>query len=152
VRRRAHDGPVFDFSALRRSIYDPPRQGALLAGSLFGVPEVREEFIRARAFAVSENVPLRLRLNVDDDAGELHALAWETIGHPDRPDESLVMDGRVLFSRYLSSQHWPSVDERPKARLRALVAIANPAGEELQRMGDQGLAPIKVDEELHRAR
>jgi hypothetical protein len=152
VRRPARVGPVFDFPALRRTWSDPAGQGALLTGSLFGVPEVREEFIRARAFAESENVPLRLRLNVDRAAGQLHALTWEAMRHPDRPDEPLVMDGRVVFSRYLSSQYWPSLDERPKARLHTLVAIANPAGEQLQRLGERGFAPINVDEELRRAK
>jgi hypothetical protein len=152
VRCRAREGPVFDFVALRRSFYDLPGQGALLTASLFGVPEVREEFLRALAVAESADVPLRLRLDIDENAGQLHALVWEAMRHPDRPDESLVMDGRVLFSRYLSSRRWPGVAERPKARLRAVVAVANPTGEELQREGERGLAPIKVDEELRRAR
>ncbi|HZM82568.1 MAG TPA: CHAT domain-containing protein [Candidatus Limnocylindrales bacterium] len=152
VRRRAGEGPAFDFADLQRRGYDPPGQGELLTRSLFGVPEVREEFIRAQAVAESENVPLRLRLHVEEEAGQLHGLAWETMRHPDRPQESLVMDGRVLFSRYLSSKSWRDVPERPNARLRAVVAVASPAGDDLQRMDEHGLAPIKVDDELSRAR
>src|SRR3712207_4098220 len=62
------------------------------------------------------------------------------------------MGETVLFSRYLSSYDWRPVQLRPRADLRALVVVANPADVARFQPGGRPLAPVDVPGELERAR
>ena len=127
---------LFDRAALQQLELDPPAYGQALSQALFATPSVLADFSAARAAADSADAALRLRLQIDPNAPELHGLRWETIRDPagDRP---LILGQRVRFSRYLASADWRRVQLRPRAALRALVAVASPAG--LEKFG---LAPI----------
>jgi hypothetical protein len=83
-------------------------------------------------------------------ATALHGLRWETLRNPtDR--STLLTNENVLFSRYLSSQDWRPVGVRPRGELKALAVVAGPSDLESIDAG-RPLAPVRVDEELARAR
>ena len=117
---------TFDFDGLANGLHDVAAYGALLTKNLFEDPRVRTAFEQLRTEADLGKVPLRLRLFIDPGAPELHALRWETLQDP-RDGTALATGERILFSRYLRSPDWRSVQRRPRGDLRALVVIANPA-------------------------
>lgn len=88
----------------------------------------------------TDPAPLRLRLGLHPEAKELHRLHWETLRTPN--GDPLTSGDRVWFSRYLFSDETRDIPLRPRADLRALVAIANPVG--------SSLAPVNVKGERDR--
>src|SRR5215208_6826493 len=116
---------TFDFDGLANVLHDVAGYGALLTKNLFEDPRVRTPFEQVRTEADLGKVPLRLRLFIDPDAPELHALRWETLRDP-RDGTDLATGERILFSRYLRSPDWRSVQRRPRGDWRALVVVANP--------------------------
>ncbi|HSR33028.1 MAG TPA: CHAT domain-containing protein [Anaerolineae bacterium] len=140
----------FDFGRLHELHVDDEAYGQLLSQSLFGDPAVATAFAQARSTAQAKDVPLRLRLVIGPSAPELHNLRWEMLRDP--LDGSHLLTGEeILFSRYLSSPDWRPVGPRPRADLRALVVIANPAGLSDYKPGDRPLTPLDVEGELARA-
>ena len=137
---------LVDFQQLRELLADDQAYGAVLGQALLADPAIRERFARARATAQSQRLPLRVRLFIGPSAPELHLLRWETLREPQEHDR-LLTDDHLLFSRFLSSQEGVSVPFRPRAELRALVVIANPAD-----LAQYGLAPLDVNAELQRVR
>ncbi len=107
---------------------DPVADGErLFRGLLSG-----EALIRAWAAAGGQHPARRIRLRIDADAPELHAIPWELLREPPEPDPKglsrpLGSSSATPFSRYLAGAWQPGgpVLKRP---LRILVAIANPAG------------------------
>ncbi len=91
----------------------------------FFVPTLRDAFRKARQDANSKDAILRVRLLIEPNAAELQELHWETLRDPER-DEPLFTNGRIAFSRYLSSLDWRPVRSRPRTDLRALIVIASP--------------------------
>lgn len=124
---------------------DPIAYGQALTAQLFAAPELRAAFAQARAAADTADIPLRIRLFIAPSAPELHLLRWETLRDPEE-DRPLLTDERLLFSRYLAAGDWRPVKLRPRAALRALVVIANPAN-----LATYRFAPVDVDGELERA-
>jgi hypothetical protein len=135
-----------DRGALQQLEADPLAYGQALSQALFASPHILADFSAARAAADAAEASLRLRLQIDANAPELHGLRWETLRDPagDRP---LILGQRVRFSRYLASADWRRVQLRPRSALRALVAVAAPAG--LEKFG---LAAIDAAAEVERAR
>lgn len=131
---------------------DPQALGAALSKALFETPEILAAFTAARSVADSTpdgdrtGVPLRLRLQIDPGAAELHALRWETLRDP-AGDAPLILGERVRFSRFLASADWRKVQRLPRSELRALVAVAAPTG-----LATFGLAELDVAAEVQRAR
>lgn len=142
---------TFDTAALSALALDPAAYGRALAAQLLADDAARAAFGQAWSAAQSLDVPLRLRLLVGPSAPELHALRWEMLRLP-APDDTPLTDERLLFSRYLTSGDWRPVRLRAKGRLRALVAIANPANLADYRPGGVALAPIDVPAELAQVR
>ncbi len=136
-----------DRPALDAVAGDPDRYGETLTGQLFAAEEVRDSFTGARGAAAAQGVPLRVRLQIEPQAGDLHELRWETLRDPQKPDALLATDETVLFSRYLSSSDWRPVRLLPRAGLRALVVVANPDDLDVW-----NLAPVDVVGELQHAR
>ncbi len=133
----------FDLEQLAALARDHAAYGQALCEGLFAAAEVAEGLARALTAAQTLGVPLRLRLAIAVDAPELHALRWELLR---TPDGALVSASeQILFSRYLASVDWAPVKLRPRASLRALVAIAAPA-----ELDQYGLAPIDAHAELER--
>ncbi len=134
-----------DAARMREELLDATGYGKALSESLFAEPAVQAAFGQARSSAQSLDVPLRVRLFIGPSAPELHSLRWETLIDP-QDGSPLLTSEQIYFSRYLSSGDWRPVRLRPKGNLRALVAIANPAG-----LPAYHLAPIDVEGELSRA-
>src|SRR5688572_957993 len=100
-----------------------------------------------KAGTAADQIPLRVRLFIEPDAEDLHFLYWETLRDP-RNGTLLATGERVLFSRYLRSPDWRSVQRRPRAELRALVVVANPANLSDYKREGQPLTAIDVPAEL----
>jgi CHAT domain-containing protein/SIR2-like protein len=131
------------------AIDDDEEYGVALGSGLFG-HGLGAAYQTAVATSHSQGVRLRMRLVMGGSATALHGLRWETLRNPiDR--STLLTNENVLFSRYLSSQDWRPVGVRPRGDLKALAVVAGPSD-----LGsiDAGrpLAPVRVDEELARAR
>jgi hypothetical protein len=144
----------FDVEYLRTQSPDDPEYGNTLTTSLFATPEIRDVFGKARIAAEALDVPLRIRLFIGSNATELYNLYWETLRDPQQNAASLLTNENILFSRYLSSLDWRPVRRRPQGTLRALVVIANPIdlGTSVYQINERRLWPVKVQEELERAK
>lgn len=133
----------------RLDALDGEEYGRALSAGLFE-HGVGEAFRSAVATAQSAGAPLRVRLIIGSDAAVLHGLRWETLRDPDR-DSTLLTNEDLLFSRFLSSQDWRPVGLRAREDLTGLAVVAGPTD-----LGsiDAGrpLAPVRVEEELARAR
>ena len=143
--------PRLDLDELRRLSPDPVAYGRQLTKSLFSDTQIREKFLEARAVTASDNVPLRIRLFIGPSVPELHDIRWETLLDPES-DAPLLMSERTLFSRYLGSFDWRPIRVRPRAKLTALVAIANPTDLNKYQSGGRPLPEIDVNGEVERVR
>ena len=158
VERPIHRGKVRLTAPLRTQVCsDPARYGSELFKALLVDLGLRTPFAAFRNSAQEKGFKLRVRLLVDRNAPELHDLAWETLCTPPddevAPDEHLSTDQNMLFSRFLSSNDWDSIELRPRGDLRALLVVANPS--ELKggfRQLDLTFPEVKVEAELARAR
>lgn len=97
--------------------------------------ELREHW---KEICTSDNIPRRIRLRIDRNAPELHALPWELL-HDSQ--SNLAANANTPFSRYLAvALPWgKAVTERP---IRVLAVISNPLNLE-----DYKLPPLNVDSE-----
>ncbi|MEJ2211142.1 MAG: CHAT domain-containing protein, partial [Anaerolineae bacterium] len=144
------DGGEFhlDMEALLPIMLEPEQYGLSLFYSLFAGP-IRRAYDQAlgRALADTEG-RLRVRLWIDDDAPELHALPWERIYHPHRGRPvPLATSAQTPFSRYTALEI-PDPEPLTASPIHLLFAIANP------RDLPHDLTPIPVEDEiqnLHRA-
>lgn len=134
-----------DLIALDSLVHDPVAYGQALTNDFFADPTFQTAFAQVRASTQAVGATLRLRLLVGPSAPELHGIRWETLRDP-QEDGPLFVGENLLFSRYLSSTSWQPVRLRPKANLRALVAIANPTN-----LTDYNLASIDIAGEVERA-
>ncbi len=149
AEQRSDPDPVIavDFASLKLSGDDPSTYAAKLNAALF-TPEVVGLFGRFRSAADQQQAILRLRLSIESSAPELHAVHWEMLRDPFVAGAPLFMGEQTVVSRFLGSgQDWRPIRLRPKAELRALAAIANPA-----RASTYNLAPIDAEQELSLAR
>lgn len=137
---RAEEVPI-DLVSLRELSQDIKAYGQLLTQTLFKKEAIRDAFVKARAIAEEENLPLRLRLFVTPTASELNALRWETLRDP-TADEWLLTSENLLFSRYLTSSDWRPIRLRSQRELRALVTIASPSDLEQYKPGGRTLDAI----------
>jgi len=120
-----HLAPI-DLTRLRSLALDDSAYGKTLSESLFADADVRNVLAQAVALTETKNVSLRLRLLIDANAPDLHAVRWELLRNP-LDGEPLCTSERILFTRYLSSQDWRAIAAKPQGQLRALVVIANPS-------------------------
>ncbi len=137
---------VFDFADLLVLQLDPDAYGKALSEGLFQDDNVRGLYARARAVTEAGGSFLRLRLFVAPSAARLQALRWELLHDPETRTPVATSE-RTLFSRFMISRDWGSVQLRPKSDLHALVAVAAPADVE-----DYELADVDVDGEVRRVR
>ena len=117
----------------------PRESGVQMFQWLFASSELQAAWAQARG-----RHPLRrIRLRIDADAPELHAVPWELLqdfGDGAAPQALAAMEA-TPFSRYLAGQ-WAPGNPVLKRPIRILTAIANPAGLE-----DYGLTPIDAGAE-----
>ncbi|MGE8393683.1 MAG: CHAT domain-containing protein [Pseudomonas sp.] len=117
---------TFDMAQLRDAVLDAERYGTLLTHLLFsgaGSP-LREAYVHARIAAARQH-GLRVRLNIQSSAPELHALRWETLQDPDDNSRLLVQEN-VWFSRFLSARDFRWQPRADSGEISTLVVVANP--------------------------
>src|SRR5262249_34263520 len=106
---------------------EPERYGQTLANYLFQDGAVRERYKEAMA-KFGDCGRLRLLISdsavYPDSAAKLHRVRWELLRDPDH--KPLATSERILFSRFMLSQDWRVIKLRPKAELKALVAVSAP--------------------------
>ena len=111
-----------------------------LVGWFFADERLRAAWSEIRGLAQQR----RIRLRIDEQAPELHALPWELLHDPGNggPIADLAAANATPFCRYLAGRWQPGhpVFRRP---LRILVAVATPAN----LLQDYGLTPVEVDVE-----
>jgi CHAT domain/SIR2-like domain len=104
-----------------------------LTKAVFRGPEntVREGFIEARSIADCQDIPLRVRIIIDPQAVELHAIAWELLGEygvgasvASVPDP-IATSQRRFFSRYFNPRVIRTL-RQSSGRLRCVMLVANP--------------------------
>jgi hypothetical protein len=133
VEAEIDDGSRFDDGQLRLSLQDllqyetdPEAYGLALFQALF-TGEMLRAYERATAIAETEsNGSLRVRLWVDEDAVELHAVPWERMYHIHKGTPvPLGASALTPFSRYtsLETSEPEPITEEP---LRMLLAVSNP--------------------------
>lgn len=126
---------------------DPSAYGAELFRQLFCTSELRERLDDARRKSAESGAPLRLRLYLVSPAADvLQGLQWERLCDP-ATRQPLLLEDRLLFTRYLGSGRWMPVHLRPRSALRALVVVASPNDLE-----QYGLRPIDAAAEVARAK
>lgn len=124
------DAQVFPTGYLRPDVlpwlpsHSREEDGARLFGLLFADQGPRD----AWATAAGSGVRRRVRLRIDNDAPELHAIPWELLRDPAEgaTPSPLAADVDTPFSRFLAVRQpdRPPVEERP---IRILAAVASPS-------------------------
>jgi HEAT repeat protein len=149
VAAELDDGSIFtggelgiQMEDLLATVLDPKAYGLDLFDALMSGP-IRRAYDKVTGRAERETGGrVRVRLWIDDQAAELHAIPWERLYHIHRGHEvALAASVLTPFSRYtgLEIGEGEAVTGRP---LRLLFAVANPKG--LPPL----LAPIKVEQEV----
>ena len=141
------------FPDLRAAAFDPLSYGRILNKALFSSPKMEGFYKQALALTQRAGQKVRIRLLIDRNAPELHSIRWETLRSLD-DRSNLASDENVYFSRFLYSEEISDVPLAKKGELKALVAVANPAGLEDGKYHDgegRTLAPIDVEGEISRA-
>ena len=133
VEAEIEDGSRFDDGQLRLNVQellqyelDPEAYGLALFQALF-TGETLRAYEKATTIAETEsNGSLRVRLWVDEDAVELHAVPWERLYHLHKgAPVPLSASALTPFSRYtsLETSEPEPITEEP---LRMLLAVSNP--------------------------
>ncbi len=136
---------VFPFEELKAASADPEAYGALLTKAVFADAAILDQFSNARAVFDDRRTDIRLRIAIAESAPKLHGLRWELLKDP-RSNTSLGSSERICFSRFPISRDWRSVDLRPKAKLKALIAVAAPTD-----LKDLDLPDVDAEGEINRA-
>lgn len=145
TERTQSEAFAVDFAALEALRDDDAAYGRALAKALFGATDVGRKLTAARAVAAGAE-GLRLRLAIDSAAEPLHGLRWELLRDP-VGDAPLATRSDLFFSRYLANPNVRPGAPPPRAEVRALLVVANPAD-----LDQYDLAPIDVDAEIADAR
>lgn len=150
--------PIFiDLNTLHRISRRTQEYAQLISKAIFSPPNLVRFFRNVRAIAQHAGSPLRLRIQIDNSAKDLHGVRWELLLDPD-DDTYLAKNQNLLFSRFLASPDWSETKPRPGSGARVLALIANPKelsdaeGLEFYNGPDTTLklAPVDVQGELSR--
>ena len=133
--------------ALTNAGLDALRYGMTLSESLLA-GDVGQAYAAALRRAESRDLGrLRVRLRIDDEAAEVHAVAWERLHHLHRGRPiPVAISQRTPFSRFTETDF--GIETLATRSVRVLFVVSNPT--ELP----EGLPPIAVDDEIraiHRA-
>lgn len=146
-----------DFEKLQGLESDSPlNYGKALSDALFADSELRARFSKFRGIALAGDYLLRVRLALDADDHKLHALYWEKITDPEKPDTHLTANQNCLFSRFFSSDDTKLLRLQRPSEVSAFVFIANPTNladfqPKGRRVQSRTLQPIDVASEVKRA-
>lgn len=136
-----------DLATLQGHALDGDAYGAALTDMVFGGPGNRifDAFVQARTAAAARD-GLRIRLHVQANAPELHAVRWELLREPGKAT-SLLSNQNVWFSRFLSTDDFRLRPLQDPNTVRVLVVVANPS--DLTTRWQQ--PAINADEEFRQA-
>jgi hypothetical protein len=137
---------LINYETLLTCQSDPQTYGRTLTERVFADATILREYGEVKAAVEAEGLFLRVRLLVGPTAPRLHFLRWEMLSDPDTK-APLTTSEKVLFSRFMTSQDWRGIRLRPKAQLRALIAIAAPSN-----LAEYKLADVDLAGEIGRAR
>ncbi len=113
--------------------------GARLFRTLFGDEVLREAWGESRG-RYSQR---RIRLRIDPDAPEIHAIPWELMhdARTDRVPQPVAADATTPFSRFVAGE-WSPLPPITKFPIKLLIGIANP-----DNLEDYNLTNIDVNQE-----
>src|SRR5579871_267742 len=131
---------------LRALSSDFLRYGERLTDQLFADPKLSACYRAAKERFDSNCMLVRLRLLIDAGAAKLNSLRWELLLDP-ITRKPLATSERILFSRFMLGQDRHEINLRPKAGLRAVIAVSAPTD-----AAEWGLAPVDKSGEFARAR
>lgn len=97
-----------------------------------------------------QNAYRRIRLRIDADVPEIHAIPWELLRdtHSDHLPQTLAANNFTPFSRFIAGS-WQVSSPIPQRPIKLLIAIANP-----NNLAEYNLNEIDVDQEkavIHKA-
>lgn len=120
---------TLDRHELRDLELEPTAYGVELARQLFAHAEVRAAYDQARATAFAQDgAKMRLQIFIGPTAQVLQALRWELLVDPaSEPPVAFADNERTPFSRFMVSADSRPIRLRPKARLKAIVAVSAPS-------------------------
>ena len=112
-----------DVARLQPLALDTDAYGRALTEMFFsqGDGAIREVYVKARAAAASRE-GLRLRLGIEKNARELHAVRWETLRDPTQ-DTPLLTQSNLWFSRFVSDETFSIRPSSGSGSVGALVVI-----------------------------
>jgi hypothetical protein len=142
---------TFNIQGLLTATIDPHEYGKCLTRSLFQDQAIKQAFHDIYTATGANNLPLRLRLFIDNKANKLHALRWETLLHPLKMDSPLLTSEHILFSRFLGTYDFRQGPSSFNTPHKALLVIANPTDITEYGINRQPFAAIPVQDELDRA-
>ena len=118
---------AIDLPRLQGLALDPDAYGSALTDMVFGTQgnPIFDAFVLARAVAAARS-GLRIRLHVQTNAPELHAVRWELLREPGKTT-SLLSDQSVWFSRFLSTDDFRLRPLQDPNTVKVLVVVANPS-------------------------
>lgn len=125
--------------------HDPKRYGEVLTEQLFHDAAVRQFYDTNKATLDRSGLMIRMRVLIGTSAPELHAVRWELLCDPST-QVPLATSQRVLVSRFMVSRDWRVIRLRPKAELKALIAVSSPSDIE-----EFGMAVVDKAGEVARA-
>ncbi len=131
---------------LARHQLDPESYGKELTRQVFYDQMVRAFYHRIKAVVEAHCLVLRLLIRVDESAVELHGLRWELLRDPET-GVLVSASENILLSRLMASRGSRRGRLRPRAKIKALVAVAAPSN-----LGDYLLSPLDHEDEIDRAR
>jgi len=134
-----------NFDTLVALSSDPDAYGRALSAAVFDCPRVRSGFAAGRAKASALDLRLFVRLRIDSEVSELHALHWETLHDPEE-ERPLFSGERIFFSRYLTGFDWRPTQFKQERAVKAVAMIAAPNNIE-----DYGFAAINRAAEKEQA-
>jgi CHAT domain/SIR2-like domain len=137
-----------DLEALGQLVNNDDDYAAALTQMVFQPAVTRQFYSRAAASAAGRPVHFRLHL---DGPARFHDVRWETLRDPES-GAPIATSRNMLLSRYLSSPDWRPIPTFPSHGTRALIVIAAPTDLDRYTPDRRRLAPVRVGEELVRAR
>ena len=115
-----------DIEALREHTLKEDDYGAALAAMVFGEEgsPILAALRRART-AAADCDGLRIRLHIQNNAPELHAVRWELLREPGA-NAPLLADPKIWFSRFLSADEFRLRPLRNPDTVQVLVVVSDP--------------------------
>jgi hypothetical protein len=139
-----------DLARLRSLGLNEEAYGKALSDMVLGPTDISAFFQEAVAATEGGRFSLHLRLHINAPP-QFHALRWESLRDP-RSDRPIATQSGVLLSRYLTSPDWRPIPPVAQHDRRALVVVAGPRNIDEYAPNGRPLAPVKVAEEVARAK